>query len=97
MRNQIDLRFALLPDDFAGLEALAVATDSVAERGRGVGSPSWRSLVRRIAAGDLLLVDPASGLVYRADPGFAGQVLAGGVSIPATVVVHAEAGGAELD
>lgn len=85
MRNLIDLRYAMLPADFAGLQALAVATDSVAERGRSAGDPSWRNMMRRIAQGDLIVVDPANGMAYRADPADVGQVLAGSVWLPVSI------------
>lgn len=35
------------------LEQLAVATDSRAEKGPSKGKPSWRSLIRRIASGEI--------------------------------------------
>lgn len=35
------------------LEALAVATDSRAEKGPSKDQPSWRTLIRRIAEGEL--------------------------------------------
>ena len=35
------------------LEELAVATGSKAEKGTSKGKPSWRTLIRRIAEGDI--------------------------------------------
>lgn len=53
----------LPPDSWQRLEALAQATDSVARAGPYRGSPSWRTLIRRIADGELQIVqhDPRPG------------------------------------
>jgi hypothetical protein len=43
----------LSPDEWATLERLAAETGSEAQRGPTPGEPSWRTLVKRIAKGEL--------------------------------------------
>lgn len=43
-----------------GLEEKAVATDSKAEKGPSKGEHSWRTLIRRIAEGEIEVVHTSS-------------------------------------
>ena len=48
----------LSAEAWIALEELAEATESIARTGRNVGKPSWRALIRRIADGELQIVQP---------------------------------------
>ena len=48
----------LPPASWQRLEALAQDTESMAKTGPYHGSPSWRTLIRRIADGELQIVQP---------------------------------------
>jgi hypothetical protein len=48
------------------LEALAACSGSIAASGQYAGQPSWRTMLRRLAEGELVLVDPASGQAFAA-------------------------------
>jgi hypothetical protein len=51
----------LTENQWQQLEQLAAATDSKAEKGPSKGKPSWRTLIRRIAEGDIKIeVTPTS-------------------------------------
>lgn len=45
----------LAPDEWAALERIAAETQSLAERGSNAGIASWRTLIRRIANGELVV------------------------------------------
>jgi hypothetical protein len=47
----------LSPLEWAILEEIAAATNSIAERGSNAGEPSWRALLRRIANGELKVLE----------------------------------------
>ncbi len=48
----------LPPDSWKALDDLAETTNSLAEAGPNAGSPSWRTLIRRIADGKLQVTKP---------------------------------------
>ncbi|HFQ94498.1 MAG TPA: hypothetical protein ENK32_10840 [Anaerolineae bacterium] len=48
----------LSAEAWIALEELAEATESIARTGRNVGKPSWRALIRRIADGELQILQP---------------------------------------
>lgn len=43
----------LTPDEWTALERIAAETASAAPAGPTAGQPSWRTLIKRIADGDL--------------------------------------------
>ena len=47
----------LTPEQWAALERIAAETNSTADRGPTTGRPSWRSLLRRIADGELIVTE----------------------------------------
>ena len=53
---------SMTTEQWSALEGLAVQTDSIAKRGPGAGNPSgaasWRRLLERIAAGELVVITP---------------------------------------
>lgn len=46
----------LTAEQWAHLTALAAATKSLAPTGTNAGQPSWRTLIKRIADGEFILV-----------------------------------------
>lgn len=42
----------LTPDEWQRLEELSAALGAIATRGKNTGRPSWRALIRRLAAGE---------------------------------------------
>ena len=56
-RKQERRSLPLSVDEWKQLEMLAEKFDTTAPTGTSVGSPSWRSLIKAIAKGDLLVCE----------------------------------------
>jgi hypothetical protein len=50
----------LTPAQWASLARVAAETNSYAERGPSTGEPNWRTLLRRIADGELIVTEVKS-------------------------------------
>lgn len=57
----------LLVSDWVALDAIAKATGSYSMRGTAPGVPSWRCLLRRIARGELVVVEAGKNQLSNLD------------------------------
>jgi len=64
---------SLTPEQWLGLERAAEQTNSRATRGTGAHQPAWRTLIRRIADGEVLVQEREP---YRMPDGLAEQAAA---------------------
>jgi hypothetical protein len=51
------LSIPLMPEQWASLARVAEETNSTAGRGPTTGKPNWRTLLRRIADGELIVTE----------------------------------------